>query len=555
MTDRIWHQAYPPNVAAHLEYPPVTLHDLLAMRAERYPDKPALIFGSRSISYGELIMHVATLAAGLQALGLQPGGRVALYMPNCPQMVIAYFAVWQAGAVAVPISPAYVAREFEQQVLDAGASIAICPDVLWERVADVACAAGLRHMVVSRADELNVPVSVDLAETEAAASGGVKLHRWHELMSIAQGRTPAAVAVAPDDVAALLYTGGTTGVPKGARLTHLNLVTNAVQIAAWLADLVEGEEVVLTALPLTHSYSLTICMNQAVWRGYAQVLIPNARQIDQLLAAIDAHHTTLFPGVPSLFQAINQHPGVRAGQYRLSSIKACISGAAPLPAEVQHEFQRITGGRLVEGYGLTEAAPITHCNPLEGGRIGTIGLPLPDTDCRIVDADTETRVLGPEQEGVLCVSGPQVMAGYWGMPEETASVLRRDEDGRLWLHTGDIAVMSRDGYFRLVDRKKDVIIAGGGFKVYPREIEDVLIEHPQVADAAVIGVPPGGSDQRAKAFVVLRAGAEVDEAGLRAFCAERLAHYKVPRYIELRTSLPRNPVGKMLRRQLVEEER
>ena len=549
MTTRIWHQAYPPNVAPRLEYPSTALHQLLATRAQSNPHRAALVYRQSSLTYAELAASVAALAASLQTMGVQKGDRVALYMPNCPQMVIGYFAVWQIGGVAVPVHPAYVAREFQQQVQDAGARVVICLDMLWERVADVAHASGLRHAIVSRADESAAP-----SQAAPAAAEGVVVHRWHDLVA-KTGASPTPVAVAPDDTAALLYTGGTTGVPKGARLTHHNLVTNAVQIAAWLVDLVEGEETVLTALPLTHSYSLTMCMNQAVLRGYTQVLIPNARQLDDLLSAIDTHRATLFAGVPSLFQAINQHPGVRAGEYRLTSIKACISGAAPLPAEVQNEFQRITGGRLVEGYGLTEASPITHCNPLQGGRIGTIGLPLPDTDCRIVDADTETRVLGPEEEGVLCVSGPQVMAGYWGTPEETAGVLRRDESGRLWLHTGDIAVMSSDGYFRLVDRKKDVIVAGGGLKVYPREIEDVLFQHPLVADAAVIGVPPGGTDQRAKAFVVPRPGAEIDTSDLRAFCEERLAHYKVPKYFELRTSLPRSPVGKVLRRQLAEEER
>jgi long-chain acyl-CoA synthetase len=549
VTTRIWHQAYPSNIAPHLEYPSATLHQLLALRAQSNPHRAALVYRQWSLDYAELAASVAALAAALQSMGVQKGDRVALYMPNCPPMVIGYFAVWQIGGVAVPVHPAYVAREFQQQVQDAGARVVICLDSLWERVAESAPASGLRHAIVARTDESATP-----SQAAPVAPDGVSVHRWSDLV-VKSGVTPTPVAVAPDDTAALLYTGGTTGVPKGARLTHRNLVTNAVQIAAWLADLVEGEEIVLTALPLTHSYSLTMCMNQAVLRGYTQVLIPNARQLDDLLNAIDTHRATLFAGVPSLFQAINQHSGVRAGEYRLTSIKACISGAAPLPAEVQNEFQRITGGRLVEGYGLTEASPITHCNPLQGGRIGTIGLPLPDTDCRIVDADTETRVLGPEEEGVLCVSGPQVMAGYWGMPEETASVLRRDESGQMWLHTGDIAVMSRDGYFRLVDRKKDVIIAGGGLKVYPREIEDVLFQHPHVADAAVIGVPPGASDQRAKAFVVPRPGAEIDLSDLRAFCEERLAHYKVPKYFALRTSLPRSPVGKVLRRQLAEEER
>jgi long-chain acyl-CoA synthetase len=254
--------------------------------------------------------------------------------------------------------------------------------------------------------------------------------------------------------------------------------------------------------------------------------------------------------------AINQHPGVRAGVYDVRSIKSCISGAAPLPTEVQREFQRITGGRLVEGYGLTEAASITHCNPIHsGGRNGTIGVPLPDTDCKIVDSDTEMRTLAPEQAGVLCVSGPQVMAGYWDTPPaEAEAVLRRDDAGTMWLHTGDIAVMSADGYFRLVDRKKDTIVAAGGRKVYPREIEDVLYEHPAVMEAAVIGVPVSGNDQRAKAFVVLRPGAQAGEEDLHEFCRQRLARYKVPKSVEFRPGLPKSPVAKLLRRQLAEEE-
>jgi long-chain acyl-CoA synthetase len=465
----------------------------------------------------------------------------------------------------VPVNFAYVAREFAHQVNNAGATIALCLETKWEQVRDVVATTGLRHVVLTNLDEFAsqsfksfIGAGAQFASLErdkTASHDGIQVHRLQDLLRVDPAQVPR-IQVLPEDVAALLYTGGTTGIPKGAQLTHRNLVINAVQIAVWLTSLTPGEETVLTALPLTHSYSLTMCMNQSVYRGYTQVLIANPRQLDDLLTAIDAHQVTLFPGVPTMFMAVNQHPGVRSGEYRLRSIKACISGAAPLPREVQQEFQRITGATLVEGYGLTEASPITHCNPLHnGGRIGTIGLPLPDTDCKIVDSETETRSLGPEQPGVLCVSGPQLMTGYWEMAEETAKVLRRDHMGKLWLHTGDIAVMDAEGYFRIVDRKKDTIIAAGGLKVYPREVEDVLYEHPRVLEAAVIGVPVGGTDQRVKAFVVLRPEAQADEEEIRAFCRERLAPYKVPKYIEFRTSLPKSPVGKVLRRHLVDEER
>ncbi|MGQ9501524.1 MAG: long-chain-fatty-acid--CoA ligase [Anaerolineae bacterium] len=560
---RVWHQHYPPQLPASLEYPAVSLDDLLRDTAQRYADKAALIFGQNTLTYRELDELVNRLAAALQRLGVRKGDRVALYLPNCPQMVIGYFAVWRVGGIAVPVNIAYVAREFAQQVHNAGATVALCWEAKWEQVQDAAATSDLRHVVLTGLEEFASRSSVSLlgagapTTPPAQGEGGASEMRIHRLPDLLRA-DPAPMMparVSPEDIAALLYTGGTTGVPKGAQLTHRNLVTNAVQIAFWLTSLTPGEETVLTALPLTHSYSLTMCMNQSVYRGYTQVLIANPRQLDDLLTAIDAHQVTLFPGVPTMFLAINQHPGVRSGQYHLRSIKACISGAAPLPREVQQEFQRITGGVLVEGYGLTEASPITHCNPLhDGGRSGTIGLPLPDTDCKIVDSETETRSLGPEQPGVLCVSGPQLMAGYWGMAEETANVLRRDHRGKLWLHTGDIAVMSMDGYFRIVDRKKDTIIAMGGLKVYPREVEDVLYEHPAVLEAAVIGVPVGGTDQRVKAFIVLRPGAQVDEEEIRAFCRERLAPYKVPKHIEFCSSLPKSPVGKVLRRQLVEEE-
>ncbi|MCS7260703.1 MAG: long-chain fatty acid--CoA ligase [Anaerolineae bacterium] len=564
MEARVWHQHYPPQLPTSLEYPAITLDGLLRDTARQHPHKAALIFAQNTITYRELDALVSRLAAALQQLGVHKGDRVALYLPNCPQMVIGYFAVWRLGGIAVPVNIAYVAREFVQQVRNAGATVALCWDAKWEALREAVSTSGLRHVVLTGLEEFAtrawVSASPATAQTivaaapEGHADGAPRVHRLSDLLR-ADPTTLAASKLTPEDTAALLYTGGTTGVPKGAQLTHRNLVTNAVQIAHWLTNLAPGEERVLTALPLTHSYALTMCMNQSVYRAYTQVLIANPRQLDELLAAVDAHQVTLFPGVPTLFLAVNQHPGVRAGEYRLRSLKACISGAAPLPREVQQEFQRITGGMLVEGYGLTEASPITHCNPLHGAdRSGTIGLPLPDTDCKIVDSETETQSLGPEQPGVLCVSGPQLMVGYWEMPEETANVLRRDHTGKLWLHTGDIAVMSADGYFRIVDRKKDTIVALGGLKVYPREVEDVLYAHPAVLEAAVIGVPVGGADQRVKAFIVLRPGAQADEEAIRAFCQERLAPYKVPKFIEFRDTLPKSGVGKVLRRYLAEEE-
>jgi long-chain acyl-CoA synthetase len=354
----------------------------------------------------------------------------------------------------------------------------------------------------------------------------------------------------------LLYTGGTTGLPKAAVLTHGNLVANACQLGAWASSLDDGAEVMLSALPLAHGYAMTACMNVSVLRGWTQVLVPDPRDLDRLLDEIERRRVTVFPGVPTLYAAICDDPAVASGRRDLRSIEACISGAASLSAGIRAEFERVTGGRLVEGYGLTEASPATHCNPFgAGGRSGSIGLPLPDTDCRLVDVETETRTVEPGEPGLLCVSGPQVMAGYWQRPDDTAQALRPDSAGRVWLHTGDVAEMSADGWFRIVDRKKDVIVAAGGLKVYPNEIEDVLSTHPKVRQAAVIGVPVGGADQRAKAFVVLRDGERADRGEILAFLADRLAAYKLPKTIEFRADLPLAFTGKVLRRVLADEER
>ena len=563
MERRPWHQHYDEGVPIRLDYPPIPVHQFLDDTVAKYPDNTALIFFNNKLTYRQLNALVDRFAAGLQQLGLQKGDRVAIYMVNCPQFVIAYYATLRAGGIAVPISPLDVAREFEHKASDSGAKIAVCLSLLYPRVKTARPNTGLEHVVVANIKEYFhglLRALFTLAKEKKDGhrvdiSGDANTTWFQDILKSAPDK-PAPVEIAPEDTAVLMYTGGTTGIPKAAQLTQRNVVANAIQTATWMIDGVEGKDVVLTALPLTHSYSMTVCMNHAVCRGYAQILIPNPRAFDQLLGAVNKHKPTIFPGVPSLYAAINQNPGVKAGKYDVKSINICLSGAAGLPPEVQEEFQRITGGKLVEGYGLSEATPVTHANPIRsGGHIGTIGLPLPDTDCKIVDTDTETETLGSGEPGVLCINGPQVMKGYWGMPTETANVLRRDETGKVWLHTGDVAEMREDGYFRIVDRKKDMILAAGGFNAYPREIEDVLYENPKVLEAAVIGVPPGGSDQRAKAFIVLREGETATEEEIIAFCRERLARYKVPKVVEFRKDLPKTLVGKVLRRQLMEEEK
>jgi len=560
MDARTWHQHYDEEVPPTLDYPPIPVHQMLSNTTAKYPDNTALIFYDNKLTYRQLDALVDKFAAGLQQLGLKKGDRVAVYMANCPQSVIAYYAILQAGGVVVPCNPLFVAREFEHQANDSGARIAICLSLLYPRVKAVRPNTGLEHVIVTNVKEYFpglLKVLFTLAKEKKDGhrvdiSDDPNTHWFQDVLKNAPDK-PSPVDIEPGDTAVLMYTGGTTGVPKGARLTQYNVVANAIQTAIWLTGAVEGQDVIMTALPLTHSYAMTVCMNQSVYRGYAQILIPNPRELDRLLGAVNKHRPSMLPGVPTLYMAINNYPDV--SKYDLRSINACISGAAGLPPEVQEEFQRITGGKLVEGYGLSEATPVTHCNPIgSGGRIGTIGVPFPDTDCKIVDADTETETLGPGEPGVLCVSGPQVMKGYWGMPTETANVLRQDETGKVWLHTGDVAEMTEDGYFRIVDRKKDMILAAGGYNVYPREIEDVLYEHPKVMEAAAIGVPVGGSDQRAKVFIVLRSGETATAEEILEFCSERLAKYKVPKYVEFREDLPKTMVGKILRRELMEEE-
>ncbi|HWI63748.1 MAG TPA: long-chain fatty acid--CoA ligase [Symbiobacteriaceae bacterium] len=547
-----WLSRYPDGVRPHLDYPPRPLHTLLDDAAARFPDNSATLFFGGRLTWSEIHRAANAFAAGLAALGVRKGDRVAIMLPNVPQGVIAYYGALKAGAVVVFCNPLYVERELEHQLRDAGAEVMIVLDLLYPKVEHVRAATGLKRVIVTGLRDymgtaLRLLVPLVKRELVGKVPPGADVLSFKELVRRHDGEQAPAVEVDPDrDLAVLQYTGGTTGLAKGAMLTHRNLMANVLQVREWMPGLEDGSERFLTVMPFFHVYGLTVCLNMATLIGAAMILLPKF-DLKQVLQLIDKQRPTIFPGAPPIYVAINNAPDV--GRYHLRSIKACISGAAPLPVEVQTTFERLTGGKLVEGYGLTEASPVTHCTPIYGRRVpGSIGLPLPDTEVKIVDLETGEQELPIGETGEFCIRGPQVMAGYWNRPEESARTLR---DG--WLHTGDIARLDEDGYAYIVDRAKDMIIAGG-FNIYPREVEEVLYEHPAVLDACVAGLPDEYRGQTVKAYVVLKPGQSLTEAELIAWCRERMAKYKAPTQVEFRESLPKTMIGKVLRRVLLEEE-
>ena len=555
-----WLKFYEAHVPEHIDYPETTLPAILEEMAGKYPDHPAMIFKDRTISYREFNAAVDRFGAALQGLGVKKGERVAIHLPNCPQFPIAFYAILRIGGIAVPCNPIYTAREMKHQLNDSGSEIILTLSAMLPVIRQIRAETRLRQVIVAEI-KTYFPPALHLLFTlllekkmghKADISGQADTRWFAGLLSKAPAR-PQPVDIAGEDTAVLLYTGGTTGVSKGAQLTHKSILANAHQVIKWVGGK-EAEDSSLTALPLFHSYAMTMCMNSTIAGAGTMILVPDPRALDEILKTIHKRRPKYYPGVPAMYVAIVNHPKVH--KYNLRSIKVCCSGAAPLPVEVQERFQELTGARLVEGYGLSEASPVTHGNPAYGEcRIGTIGLPWPDTEARIVDVDTGEKVLSPGEVGELCVRGPQVMKGYWNMPTETANVLRPDPtSGDPWLHTGDIATMDEDGYFKIVDRKKDMILCAGGENIYPREIEDVLYEHPKVLEAAAIGVPVPGKGERVKVFIHLKEGQTATEEEIIAFCKKNLAPFKVPRYVEFRQQLPKTLVGKILRRELVKEE-
>ena len=558
--DRPWLASYPPEVPTDYDFPEVPLTRLLDDAAASFPTTTALAFLGSRISYRDLKDSVDRFATALSGLGVRKGDRVAIVLPNCPQNVIAFFAALRLGAVVVQHNPLYTEKEMAHQLADSGAKVVVCLDKIYDTVAKVRARTEVQHVVVASLTEylppakqllLKLPVgSVKKKRSEISAPipAGANVKRFLPLLKAAKSPARQAPIDARTDLALLQYTGGTTGLSKGAMLTHFNLVANAYQNRLWFPDVQAGKEVTLAVLPLFHAYGLTVCMNNSMLLAGTLVLLPRF-DLDLVFEAIDEFKPTLFPGVPPIYKAMTDSPKVK--QHDLKSIKACISGAMKLPIETQEQFERISGGRLVEGYGMTETSPSTHANPIFGKRkTGTIGLPLPGTECRIVDQSDPTRDLPVGAPGELAIRGPQVFQGYWNKPEDTAATLTQDG----WILTGDVAVMDDDGYFTIVDRKKELIIAGG-FNIYPSEVEEVLFAHSDVADAVVVGLPDKYRGETVKAYVVRKPGATLSEQDVIDHCATSLTAYKVPKVVEFRDALPRTVVGKVLRRVLLEEER
>lgn len=546
-----WVAHYEPGVPAEVEIPAIPVDGLLRRTAERMPDRTALVFFGAKTSYAELDRAADQFAHALRGMGVEKGDRVSLHLPTTPAFVIAFMGAMRAGAIAVPMNPLFVERELGILFEQVTPKVSVTFDLLVPRMRALSAAGGVgvpgRLVVTGIQDSLPVPIKW-LYPLTAKREG-----RWNpqphtdetpnlfRLLRAAPGGRVESAATS-DDVAVLQPTGGTTGIPKAAMLSHRNLVANALQVSVWMPPYAAAEPpTILCPLPLFHIYGLTVDMNYGMLVGATLVLLPRFDP-KQVLRAIAKYRPQLFPGAPIMYQTLSHHPEV--SKFDLSSIDACISGAAPLPPEVQADFERITGGRVCEGYGLTEASPVTHCNPIHGERRnGTIGLPFPSTDARVMDVTTD-RPAGPGGVGELEVRGPQVMVGYWQRPEETAAVLRDD-----WLRTGDLASMDADGYFTIVDRIKDLVIVGG-INVYPREVEEVLLAYPAVADAAVIGMSDERRGEVPYAFVVLAEGKVASVAELLEHCRANLARYKVPADIEIRSELPKTMVGKVLRKDL-----
>lgn len=550
--DKVWLKSYEQGVPYSIEYPPLSLFELFSRAAETYKALPAVHFMGNDLSYSDLKRDIDGLACALGTLGVKKGDRVALHLPNCTQFPIAFYATLALGAVVVPCNPLYVAREMEYQLNNSGTETIITLSRFYKMIKEIQPKTRLKNIIVTNIKDylpggLKTLYTVFREKNEGdRANLAKKDHLFADLINNKRGEKLPEVKVWPEDRAVFLYTGGTTGISKGAVLQHRNLVANSFQVKSWCTDFQDGREIILGVLPFFHSYGLSTILNLGLLNGAKLVLLPRF-VLEDVLKTIDTQKPTLFPGVPNIYLAINNATDLK--KYDISSIRICISGAAPLPVEVQQQFEKNTGGRLVEGYGLSETSPVTHANPVYGNRkTGSIGLPLPDTEFKIVDVETGDKELSVGEVGELCLRGPQVMEGYLNMPEENAQNLRNG-----WFYTGDIARADKDGYTYIVDRKKDMIIVGG-FNIYPRDIEEVLYDHPKVMDAAVAGINDPYRGETIKAYIVLKDGESMTEEEITEHCKTNLAAFKVPKLYEFRAELPKTKIGKVLRRMLREEE-
>ncbi|WP_438311317.1 long-chain-fatty-acid--CoA ligase [Sporosarcina sp. FA9] len=555
MTNKIWLDLYPAEIPKTLDYEKIPLQEFLTRASKKYPDKTAIHFLGKDVSYKEFHESSLKFANYLRSIGIVKGDRVAIMLPNCPQNAIAYFGILYSGAIVVQTNPLYTEREIEYQMVDSGAKAIITLDLLYPRVMKVVKNTKLEHVIVTGIkDYLPFPKNIVYPFIQKREHGiTVKVehrginHLFTEIMKTAKMDAINFDFDFEEDVAILQYTGGTTGPPKGVMLTHKNLISNTTMCNAWLYKCKEGEETGLGVLPFFHVYGMTTVLILTVMLGNKMVLLPKF-DATTTLKTIQKQKPTLFPGAPTIYIGLLNHPDLK--KYDLSSIKACISGSSALPVEIQEKFEEVTGGKLVEGYGLTETSPVTHANFVwsDNRQKGSVGVPWPDTDSVILGPDgAEPLAFG--EVGEIAVKGPQVMKGYWNKPQDTEETFR---DG--WFLTGDLGYMDEQGYFYVVDRKKDMIIAGG-FNIYPREIEEVLYEHEAIQECVAAGIPDAYRGETVKVFIVLKEGAKVTEEELNTFCRARLAAFKVPRQYEFRTELPKTAVGKILRRTLIEEEK
>lgn len=544
-----WLAHYPKEIDWYADIATSRLDGLLDRTEARFSEHVAIDFKGKIYSYRELAHKVRCFAHGLQALGVTKGMRIGLFMPNCPQYVIAYYAIVKIGAVVVNYNPLYARTELEHQIHDSGTEIMVTLNlsVLYDKLKDfVGQGKPLRHVVVGNlASVLPLTKAAMYAMLKRKEQIDVPQDDYHSTFNEMLSYSPEVMPVPIDehsDVAVLQYTGGTTGTPKGVMLTHANITANCEMCRRWFYRAQEGQESVLLALPLFHVFAMTVGMNFALASGFKLILHPRF-EMKALLEDIEQKRPALMPGVPTMFTAILNYK--QRENYDLSALKMCISGGAGLPLEIKQQFETLTGCSLVEGYGLSESSPVVSCNPLYGtNKAGSIGIPFPNTILEIVDKDDERTLLPQGEIGEICIRGVQIMLGYWNQPKETANVLK---DGRL--HTGDLGYMDAEGYIFVVDRKKEMILSGG-YNIYPRHIEEVLYTHPAVSECAVIGMDHPVRGQVPKAFVVLKEGHPLDEKTLRAFVKEHVAAYSVPHDIVFLDVLPKSPIGKILKKEL-----
>jgi len=550
--ERPWLKNYDADVPQSIDFVYRPLFEYLDLTAEKWPKRKAIEFQNWSITYGKLQREVEIIAANLRKLGIEPGDRVAIMLPNTPQMIMTFFGVLKAGAAATMTNPLYMETEIVHQLNDSGAKMLITIDLLWSKIEKLRDKLPVRKYLVTRiSDTLKFPLNglYKLKSMRDKSAPKVPYNdssvlKWNILR---KGKDRySASNIRPEDTALLQYTGGTTGLSKGCNLTHANLGANVQQAHAMLSTLGEEREIVMGILPYFHIYGLTVCVNFPVLLGATMVPFPRYVPLD-VLKTMHKLKPTIFPGAPALYISLLQQKDLE--KYDVASVKYCISGSSPMPVEGIKQFKQVFGATIVEGFGLTEASPLTHLNPLKGKRKpGSIGMPVPSTDAAIVDMEVGSVHLPPGKMGELIVRGPQVMKGYYNKPDETAGTLRNG-----WLYTGDIAYMDEDGYFYIVDRKKDMIISSG-YNIYPREVDEVLYKHPKVQEAVTVGLPHKTRGEIIKVYIVLKEGQGMDRAEVIAYCRDKLAGYKVPRQVEFRTELPKTMVGKVLRRALREEE-